>query len=183
MLTFQKIREVQREEKDTTDLQDLPDTFFKDVKDYLKRKENVEDKTDSEQREIDNIKNTIKNIIELREKKLINSTLYAVRTGMPPENMTPSEKKTYEIIKKALKELRKDFFEKVERGEEITQKETPEPKEKKDKYIVKKEVPPFVGPDLKEYNLKKGKRVDLPKPLNDLLLKKGVIAKGNNGEK
>jgi DNA replication initiation complex subunit (GINS family) len=206
MLTFDKIRELERTERDMRKLQKLPDDLMEELKEYLRRKEGMKEKTSSEIRELENVKNTIRHFFEFRENKIIGMALDCVRTGMPPENLTKQEEKAFYEIVDNLKDHRERFFEELhkspqtdaaaeeEKLEEIENEieikaEKEEHKEKTDifmttekpkqyAYKVKKTLPTFVGTDMKNYEFRENEIIDLdtlPKPLNDLLLKEGVI--------
>jgi DNA replication initiation complex subunit (GINS family) len=169
MLTFEKIRDLERAERSSQMLQKLPENILDEFRDYIKRKEQIQNKTDFDIHEIQNAKNTIKRILELREQKILNLALYSVRTGIPPDGLLKHEEIVFNNILNSLKKFREDFFNEI-------QNEKEEKKEIKDELVVIKTIPTIVGPDLKEYSLKEGEVVkDLPKSLNDLLLKKGII--------
>ena len=166
MLTFEKIRELEHAERDSKELQALPENIMDELKDYIHRKEKSSDPL-----EIENVKSTVKRLFEIRERKLLELALYSVRTGLPPENLTQAEESIFNAIIDNLKKFRENFF------EELRKKA---PVEKKVLYKVKKTVPAFVGPDSKTYEFKENDTLDikaLPKELNDLLLKEGVIEK------
>jgi hypothetical protein len=167
MLTFEKIRELERKEKEDQKLQKLPEDFIIELSDYLKKKEGITD-----QREMKNISSTVERLFELRENKIFDLVLYNVRTGMPVENLTKQEEGLFKILVVELKKFRQRSMEK-DFKEEV--KNNP-----RDLYRVTKSIPEIVGPDLKEYKLSENEIIDissLPKELNELLLKKGVIEK------
>jgi DNA replication initiation complex subunit (GINS family) len=196
MLTFDKIRDMEREERSTKKLQKLPADIIDQMRDYLRRKEKITDKTSSDIQEMDNVRNTIKRFFELREAKIINAAIDTVRTGMPPENMSKEEEHNFYIIVGVLKDHREKFFEDLQKEpSQQTQEDRIEEEDvrnnkkiadnyvsndKKYVYTVKKNLSSFVGPDGKIYELKENDTIELeelPKPLNDLLIKEGVIEK------
>ena len=205
MLTFDKIRELERTERDMKKLQKLPEDLLEQIKEYLRRKEGMKEKTTSEILELENVKNTIRRFFEYRENKIIGMALDCVRTGMSTENLTKQEEKVFYEIVDLLKYHREKFFQELqkeasnaaeeEKLEEIenaleiqAEKEEhkerieiiPEDKPKQHVYKVKKAIPAFVGPDMKTYEFQENDIIGLdilPKPLNDLLLKEGVIEK------
>lgn len=169
MMTFEKIRDLERAERENKQLQKLPDNLIEELKSYLRKKESLKNSS-LEIIELENVKNSIKRFFELREKKIAESALYTVQTGLPVENLAKSEEGTFYIITGELKRLREEFFAELQK--------MPEQKEEKVSYIVRKTLPKFIGPDMKEYELKENEIIDIaamPKPLNDLLLKEGVI--------
>lgn len=170
MITFDKIRELERAERTDKKMQKLPPDFITELKEYLEKKKEMQ----GSDVDLDTVKNTITRLFEMRETKLMESALYAARTGMKVENLTENEKEVMEKIVNALKEGRKDLFS-GEKKEKEEKKELEEKKEKKIVFKVAKDIPEFVGPDMHTYRLVRGEVVNLPKPLNDLLLKEGVI--------
>ena len=167
MLTFEKIRELERREREEKGLQKLPDNILEELKEYLRKKEDVAD-----QREMKNIKSTIERLFELRENKILDFALYNIRTGMPVENLTEEEKEFFKTLVEELKRFRQGVFSLLEKNTES--------KNKKNLFRVKKDMPAIIGPDLKEYKLSENEIIDisaLPKELNELLMKKDVIEK------
>jgi DNA replication initiation complex subunit (GINS family) len=174
MLTFEKIRELERKEKGEEKLQKLPEEFTEELNDYLKKKEGITD-----QREMKNINSTVERLFELRENKIFDLVLYNVRTGMPVENLTKQEEDLFKILAEELKKFRHKLMERdfKEVGKDFKEEVKNNPR---DLYRVTKSIPEIVGPDLKEYKLSENEIIDisaLPKELNELLLKKGVIEK------
>jgi DNA replication initiation complex subunit (GINS family) len=162
------IRELERKEKETKHLQKLPDSIINDLKDYIKRKEELKETSDI--LELENFKNTIKRLLELRERKIVEMAMYSARTGLPPENLTQNEEELFNHTVEQLKKFRQSFFESLNKMEEKRQERIA--------YRVRKNIPEIVGPDLKKYKLNENDIIEetaLPKELNDLLLKQGVI--------
>lgn len=163
MLTFDKIRDMERVEKQAKKLQKIPDDIVSQLRDYVKRKERGE-KTSSDLLELENIKATIKRMFELREGKIMSAVLDTVRTGMPPENMSEQEEALFYRLTDELKKYRESFFSELGREQASTPM-----------YRVKKSLPTFIGPDMKTYALKENDVINIPAPLDELLLKEGVI--------
>ncbi len=172
MLTFDKIRDLERAERDNKQLQKLPENLMGQIQEYLRKKE-VMKQSSSDIMELENVKNTIKRFFELREKKLMEAALYTVKTGMPAQNVTKDEEKVFFAIVDDLKKNRETFFSEL-------QKEPARSQEKKIVYKVRRSLPAFIGPDMQSYKLNENDVLPLeavPKPLNDFLLKKGIIEK------
>lgn len=168
MLTFDKIRDIERLEKQNKKLQKLPEDIIIQLKDYLKRKEKMIEKTSADITEMENIKTAIKRFFELREGKILSSALDTVRTGLPPENMTKEEEQIFYTLVETMKKYREQFFSELNREDKTDTKML---------YKVKKTIPSFIGPDMKKYQLVENEVVEIPTPLNELLLKEGVIEK------
>jgi len=75
MLTFDKIRDLERVERQSKKLQKMPEDIPAQLKDYLKRKEKITEKSSTEINELENIKTTIKRFFELREGKIVSAVL------------------------------------------------------------------------------------------------------------
>ena len=212
MLTFEAIRELERNEKNSRKLQRLPADIVQKLSEYIIKKENISEKTTSDIIELENVKSTVKRFYELREKKITESALDAARTGMVPENLSPQEEQVFWLLVSALKDQRERFFASLRGNLEIVNGEKkiieeklslsvaetkvieekgtdvpqvlhsgfsedvviPEP-QKPVFYKILRTLPPFVGLDMSIYELKEGDIREIPKPLNELLLKEGVI--------
>lgn len=164
MLTFEKIRDLERGERESRKMQKLPENFFNELRDYMHRKQKMNKASDI--LELENVKNTIKRLFELRERKLVELALSSLRTGLPVENLTKREEEIFSTIVEMLKNFEKEIFDELSK---------PVEEKKEILFKVKKTLPQFIGPDMKSYELKENDIVSLPKPLSDLLLKEGVI--------
>ena len=162
MLTFDSIRDVERAEKDSKKLQKLPEDFFDQLADYFIRKNSMSDKASADIIEMENVKNVIKRLIDLREKKLVEMALINARTGTLPENLTKNEQQIFQGIVGNIKNLRNSIFSCFD-GSKIP------------RYRAIKDIPKFVGPDMKTYEFAEGQIVDVPQQINDFLLKEGFI--------
>lgn len=182
VLTFEKIRELYWIERDRKELQELPENFFQELREYLKKK------GDDEQ-----VKNVAMDLINRRVKKILEAALIYTQTKIYPINLTEEEKVLFEEILKIIKRFNDlvfeitsssveetNFIENIEnkgikQKEENNDQTTDREKKQNNEVIVKEDLPTFVGPDLKVYTLKKGEKVELPKELKEFLAKKNVI--------
>lgn len=162
MLTFESIRDVERNERNAKRMQKLPPTFLSELKEYIERKEQLKEKSSADIMEIENVKSTVQRIVELRERKLIDQALITARTNMPPENLLKEEEAVFWQMVEGLKAFRRDFFEQLRKPKEVL-------------FRVKRSMPEFVGPDMKTYLLKENDVVSIPKEIAELLLKEGVV--------
>lgn len=162
ILTFEKIRELQWNEKNNKNLQELPKNFFQDVKEYLARtKDNYS-------------KIVVEDLIDMRIRKILNFAINYFKTKEIPKNMTEQEKDLFESILSYILNFRKKYIEvesKIEEKDFINEKLKEEKDRKVETVIVEKDIGPFVGTDLKVYNLKKGEKIVLPEDLKNLLIK------------
>ena len=162
MLTFDSIRDIERAEKDSRKMQKLPDDFFDQLADYFNRKNSMSDKVSADIIEMENIKNAIKRLIDMREKKLIEMALINARTGVMPENLSKSEQHIFQGMVSNIKNLRNSIFSCFDG-------------KKTSGYKAIKDIPKFVGPDMKTYEFRVGQIVDVPDTLKEFLLKEGFI--------
>ena len=166
MLTFEKIRELERNERDSKKLQKLPADVMDELRDYMGRK--TKTTTSADIMELENVKNTIRRFFELREQKILSGVLDTIRTGLPLDNMTAAEEREFYEMVDVAKRFRESFFEELRK---------PVAEEKQSVYRVKKSLPEFVGPDMKTYQLKENDVIVLPKELEEFLTKEGVVEK------
>ncbi len=168
MLTFEKVRDFERAERESRELQQLPANITEEISDYVKRKEAIVEKSSADLLEIENVKKIIRNFLELREKKIVELALYHVKTQLPVGNLLPMEEKMFNSLAGEIRRFREDMQLELK-------KETPQNNEQIS-YRITRSMPEFVGPDMKVYKLNENDIVaELPKPLNELLLKEGVI--------
>ncbi len=171
ILTYQEIREVHAKEDKTSSLQKLDEDFFKRVNMYLKQKyqmlSKIEEKKDNVfsqaskrkiEKEISNVLNVFKNIIQLREKKIAMRALLDARLGTESTtNMTPLEVKLYKSLLSLFKDFEKEF----------------EAKSKSDLVKVRflKDTPKFKWRGKVYGPYEKGKEYELSIALADMLIK------------
>lgn len=177
-LSYQKLRSIEQMERQSPNLVNIGPNFYTKAFHYI---QNLEKRLEEEQiknptsRKVvviaDELRNTRRiweSIIERREKKIIQAALSAVRGGSPPpSSLTNQERKFYEKVVALLRENRKAIFEgreesDVERGVVIR---------------ILKDIPHFVGRDMKKYSLKKEDVLTMPKDMADILIKRGVAEK------
>jgi hypothetical protein len=160
MITYEALRKAATEEKANNRLTRLPDGFFSEVKDYLDMKAQLHEKEDKW--ELDSAKNTLQDLMEIRERKVLLSALFGSRTGVVPENMLPVEREFFDRIVSVIKEF-------MQRKEEGLNHAPP-------MSTVKslEDIPAFVGVDMKNYGpFAKGEAATMPQENARLLMKKG----------
>lgn len=126
---FQKLREIQKKERNTSGLADVGDTFYKDVHNYLKR---IMTKIDNnpfsfESYLLRDARRIASEICERREHKITNSALLNIQSSrrlfheksekqksntpaVPPANLTPEEEELYFLLTKSLLKYRKEMI-------------------------------------------------------------------------
>lgn len=162
MLTYETLRKIHKEEKSSNKLQKLPENFFRQVGLYLDKKSKMDKK--EEKWELDSAKSTLDDLLEIREKKILTQALYSARSGVPAENMTPVEKEYFQKLVQVVK----DF--------QSAKEEMFHPDQKKLVLVaLEKDIPRFVGQDMKEYGpFQKTDVTTVPEESAGILLKKGA---------
>ncbi len=87
--TYDTVWLVWQKEKQTTKLQQIPKTFYKDVFDYLDK---TNKPTDTESTTKENTKRLLNNIYERRKQKIL---AYLAYNQQPPQPMPPEEERFY----------------------------------------------------------------------------------------
>ncbi len=165
-ITFEYIREIQREEQKIQSLSKMPEDFFDKVKAYLKQKQYLSKKKKDQTAlmEMRNIRRILEDIFNRRETKIMEQAIISVRTGMIPENLTESEKEFFETAVEFLRKQREITIDRLFGKEDKTEEE--------EEVEFLEDVEEFIGIDLKKYGpYHKGDIVSLPKENVQLLLK------------
>jgi len=171
MLTYSKLRNIEQNEKMSSSLTDIGIDFYKEAISYIKElEEKIEDERKREPAsrklmllsdELRNTKRILNTIFERREKKIIMAALLAARAPRkPPENMTREERNFYEALLELIKENRKRIFE----------------AKKKEFVILRilKNIPQFVGSDMKKYVLGKEDVICMPEDVAKILIERNA---------
>ncbi|HIJ98817.1 TPA: DNA replication complex GINS family protein, partial [archaeon] len=161
IVTFETLREVQRKEKKSENLAELTDEFYAGVKDYFLRAA----KTDANEGR--NARSIFEDIIDRREKKILNQALRTVRMREKAEikAMTTKERALFDTLvltlgnfrehididgnKFELKEVKTEEPEDIE--EIIEHEKEAEEREEYVKVKLLEDVPEIVGADLHDY--------------------------------
>jgi len=132
MITYQEIYDILRKEKYNEGLQPLPKNFLKEVGEYLEDKKKTLGKEDSgtglfsdtirmTRKQMDNSIAIIKELITIREKKILTLSLTASMTGIgkrDTENLLGHEIDLFDIVVKQLEQCQKEITKKLEGREE-----------------------------------------------------------------
>jgi len=179
-ITFELIRKIQREEQGVSKLTKLPDGFYKNINSYLQQKRKVAEGTDKlGSSELKNIEWLVEDIFNRRERKILNMVLIAVRTRIPPENLTEEEKVFFDGLVEVVKSRRKEALAALLEKESAAKAEEAvvEVKIQPDimPVVFRKEVDEFVGIDMKSYGpFKEGDTAKIPKENAGILIEKGI---------
>jgi len=169
MITYEALRKALSEEKLNKRMSRLPDGFFSEVNEYLEKKAKLSDK--EEKWELDSAKNTLQDLTEIRERKVLDAALFGSRTGITPENMFPVEKDLFDKVVCVINEFRKA-------RETLNEQAQPTLIE------ATADIPQFVGADMKSYGpFSKGEVVAVPDENAKLLAEMGSASlKCNQGK-
>ena len=143
-ITFEFIREIQREEQKSPSLVKIPEDFYNKVNDYIRQKKKLVEKKKEKimTTELRNIQRILEDIFNRRETKIMNHAIIHVRSGVLPQNLIRSEKEFFEAVVDSLKSQRgrliEGSVEKIETDDYI-------------KIEFLEDVLEFVGIDLKKY--------------------------------
>ncbi len=164
-ITFDTIRKIQIEERTFIKLSKLPANFYESMNKYIAYKRNLgEGQKDAE---IKNTERIIEDIINRRERKILNHALTTARTKIPPENLTEEEKEFFDEVIYIISKRRDGLFGKVsgkkKRGKTV-------------RAVFKDYVDEFVGSDMNSYGPFKAKdEAEIPEENFKILLERNVV--------
>ncbi len=163
MITYETLRSIEQEERIGKKLAKLPDRFLLEVIDYMQKKEAMA-KEKGDKWELKTAKQRFQNIMELRERKIVNFTLSFVRSGAVPENMMPEERELFDGVVKRVHDFH-DKRRKAMTGESTTFKTV----------AFLQQLPQFVGIDMGYYGpYRQGDIATVPEDNARLLIEKGA---------
>lgn len=125
VITYETLFEILRREKSRGDLQELDTGFFKDIISYLAQKKGMllkkpvasglfgEEERMQTESQVLNIKRLIRQLYELRERKIIDMALNRSRTQsnlLDDSALLPEEKIFYETLVSRMDEQRRDLL-------------------------------------------------------------------------
>ena len=175
MITYSDLYEVWRKEKYNEKLQKLTKDFieeaeeyFKDKKESAKRNEDsiFSEETAKSKKQLENAANIIREIIILRERKILNLGLIAAKTGINKkeiENMLEHEKELFSIVASHIETIDEKIKLLVQGKKE---------EEKRNKLIrFSQETPELLDSESQVLGpFKKGDVANLPKAIADILI-------------
>ncbi len=175
-IDYDELRRIYRLEKNTSRLVDVEEDFFVSLNSFMKTEKeaylkSLTDPSSSKATSFSNLQKLLVELFELREKKLLNKALVSSRTG--DDTVFKSSKEEQKTFKKMLTVLKEHRFY-LDSIFGNSEKETQEKKDLNNSRIrILKEVPSFVGSDMKEYGpFKEKEEVELPQKTASLLIKR-----------
>jgi DNA replication factor GINS len=158
MITYESLRKLISDEKTNRILQELPEDFFAQLNTYLKNKARMTGKED--RWELESAKSIIQDLMEIRERKILQLALYASRSGIKVDNLTPLEEQFFNSLVQNIKNFRKKRDKISEDIKLVT-------------VAFLKDVPRFVGIDMRNYGpFSEGDVASLPEENAKLLVEK-----------
>ena len=189
-LNYKTLRKIQQIEEKTPALSKINPELYINFSDYIKiltlrfKNEINEQRKIILKNEINNTKKIIKNIYEQREKKILIAIMTKVRGGEPNlKNLVNTEKILFEsILEIVIRQRQQIMDKKVIKNDLVNDNKTNIKKvEKKVKnennkiFLVRDNIPEFIGTDARKYNLRKDDLITIPKNTSELLLNKRVV--------
>ncbi len=179
-ISYDELRRIYRLEKNTSKLVEVDDDFFDDLKDFVKDQKSaylksLKNLSMSKAKDFSNMKRMIEEIFLIREKKLLNKALIASRTGEFVEEKISSEERTVlndmlHVLQKH-KSLLNDVFDIDEGALEKNSIDL-----NKVSVRILKDIPAFVGTDMKEYGpFSAGQSLSLPPKIANLLAARKLV--------
>ena len=187
---YKTLRKIQQIEEKTPALSKINPELYINFSDYIKilnlrfKNEINEQRKIILKNEINNTKKIIKNIYEQREKKILIAIMTKVRGGEPNlKNLVNTEKILFEsILEIVIRQRQQIMDKKVIKNDLVNDNKTNIKKvEKKVKnennkiFLVRDNIPEFIGTDARKYNLRKDDLITIPKNTSELFLNKRVI--------
>lgn len=102
MLTYETLRKMLVEEKASKGLIRLPEGFFDSLKAYIENKSKAAQRKENEW-ELQSAKNTVQDLLELRENKILNQSMYFTRSNVEPGNLAAEEQELFNSLAECLK--------------------------------------------------------------------------------
>jgi DNA replication initiation complex subunit (GINS family) len=172
-IDYDELRRIHRLEKNTSKLVEVEDDFVDSLQTFVEQEKknylaSLKNFSASDAREFTNLKRVIEEIFLMREKKILNKALISVHTKeVDLDNMARQEKDTFKKLLRILEDhasLSDSLFgEKEKRESELVSVE------------ILKDVPTFVGTDMKEYGpFSEGQKVELPTKIARMFISRKI---------
>ncbi|RLF27639.1 MAG: hypothetical protein DRN01_01910 [Thermoplasmata archaeon] len=203
-LSYKDLRRLHQLEKRSSAIAQLRNDFYIKVMDYIKELEQILDNADSPQKrkliedELKNARQAFREIYELREKKIVLAALSKVRGGNPDlRNLIHEETVLFEMLVDVLKTARDNTlidkktedsspqtYETEPINKKVDEKEAnhheevkKEDNEERTVVLMKKDLPTFVGINMKRYTLRENDVISMPLNMGETLEKRGAAEK------
>jgi len=163
MITYETLRNIEHEEKNSVKLSKLPQDFLQEAMQYLQNKEAIANEKEDEL-ELETARHRVESIMQIRERKILSFTLSFVRSGAIPENLMLEERELFNNIVKNLQDYQKKRSV-VMSGEKVRLRAV----------AFIQEIPRFVGIDMGQYGpYKPGDIATIPEDNAKVLVDRGA---------
>lgn len=178
-LSYDEIRRIYRLEKNTSKLVEVQDDFYNVLNEFIKQEkerylESLKDFSIEEARDFANLKKMVEEIFLLRQRKILNMALLSSRGNNDSKlALAGPELKTFSSVVALLEKHQQTVEEMFQANS--TAKTGAEKAKELDLVEVKilKEVPAFIGTDMKEYGpFSQNQTVELPFAISKLFLER-----------
>ena len=191
-ITYETLFDLFRNEKKEI-LQLMPESFYADLVAYLKEKTQSDADKESLAKQLQNIHKLVRDIYEMRERKIVNLALIAARgSDVDATTLLPPEQKLFYSMVSQLKDTREEVLIRLLRGElpGAVRQETAEaakapesseetPRLKGPTTLVRflAHVPKFVGTELEIYGpFEPDDMANLPTEIAEVLIAKKRVS-------
>ncbi len=190
-MDIEKLWEILYKERNTASLQELPETFCDEVREYIKKLEDEKREVVDVRRrelvedEIRNVRMKVEDIIKRRIGKIVKLASSGMKTA--PKGMLEEEEKIFTGVKSHVEEGKERIFalllgEKEGEREEKSEKEVEKARTSssgEELHIVRvlEDIPTFMGIDGRIYKVKKEDVIMLPKTNAEILCKRRVAVR------
>nr|CBH39453.1 conserved hypothetical protein [uncultured archaeon] len=199
-MDIEKLWEILHKERNTASLQELPDNFCDEVREYIKQLKNEKGEVDERrgelvEDEIRNVRMKTEDIIQRRIGKIVKLASSGIKAV--PKGMLAEEKAIFAGVKGHVEEGKARLFalilsdkEKSEGGsekvdevivgsmfKEVEASSTKAGNEELHIVRVLEDIPTFMGTDGRIYKIKKEDVIMLPKTNAEILCKRGVAVR------
>lgn len=199
VLTYETLYEMLRKEKSRDELQKIDESFFRDVLTYLREKQQAYDdnltkndifsqsERDKIHIQLTNIKKILKDLYDIRERKIINMSINKSRTHtmiVDTANLLPQEQPFFESMHSVMSQYRTGILHRLleQREPDILPIVLPLPEQKEEtpapaglkKIKCIEPIEQFFGEELEPYGpFAPDEEASLPEQLADILISQG----------
>lgn len=187
-ISYKTLRKIQQNEEKNSILTKIDEIFYEKISEHINnlnvryKDENNKQKKLILENEINNMNKILRDIYEIREKKILNAIISKVRGGNPNLiNLVNSEKNLFDSIFEIMIRTRKENIESKQIKDNIINN-TNRKGEVEGKNIdnvkimmIKEDIPEFIGINGRKYNLRKDDIITIPKNTSELLLKRKIV--------
>ncbi len=169
-------------ERNTASLQELPERFCEDVRDYISRLEAEKAEADDTRRsfvedEIRNARMKVEDIMRRRIGKIIKLASSGMDT--PPRGMLPQEEEIFQAVKRQVEAGKAKIFASIFGGSQSAKprKRDEQPIDEGNEHVLVRvldNIPAFMGTDGRVYKVGREDVIMLPRTNAEILCNRGV---------